>query len=224
MAFSTPPHSVQIQTTTGQLKLDCFHGMSLFLTSFLSLTGDPTAVLQCSSLASVDGETSSINHVQREQDSPRLRTLCKALCKCQPDLKQILCKPTWPRTCCLQQGITLLLINIDGNTTVRARIDFNGTLMHHHKHRHHSHRSRGILLRHRKQVSEAVREEYHLTPMDGNIQSRTVLLNGNALTVDSSGIIPSLEPVRVNSSELITVAPYSIVFVSMPNVSIPACI
>lgn len=73
-------------------------------------------------------------------------------------------------------------------------------------------------------MSEAVREEYHLTPMDGNIQSRTVLLNGKALTVDSSGTIPSLEPVRVNSSELITVAPYSIVFVSMPNVSIPACI
>lgn len=72
-------------------------------------------------------------------------------------------------------------------------------------------------------MSEAVREEYHLTPMDGNIRSRTVLLNGKALTVNSSGIIPSLQPVRVNSSELITVAPYSIVFVSMPNVSIPAC-
>ena len=72
-------------------------------------------------------------------------------------------------------------------------------------------------------MSEAVREEYHLTPMDRNIRSRTVLLNGKALTVDSSGIIPSLQPVRVNSSELITVAPYSIVFVSMPNVSISAC-
>ncbi|KAG6410452.1 hypothetical protein SASPL_128512 [Salvia splendens] len=122
----------------------------------------------------------------------------------------------------LSKGVTLLLINIDGSTTLRAKVDFNGTLKHnHHKHRHH--RSRGNLLRHRKQVSEAAREEYHLTPMDGNIRSRTVLLNGKALTVDSTGIIPSLQPVRVNSSELITVAPYSIVFVSMPNVSIPAC-
>lgn len=59
--------------------------------------------------------------------------------------------------------------------------------------------------------------------MDGNIQSRTVLLNGKALLVDSSGLIPALEPVRVNSSEPIKVVPYSIVFVSMPNVVIPAC-
>ncbi|XP_057767951.1 heparanase-like protein 3 isoform X1 [Salvia miltiorrhiza] len=121
------------------------------------------------------------------------------------------------------QGITLLLINIDGNTTVRAKVDFNGTLNHHHHHKHRHHRSRGNLLRHRKQMSEAVREEYHLTPMGGNIRSRTVMLNGKALSVDSSGTIPSLQPVRVNSSELITVAPYSIVFVGMPNVSIPAC-
>ncbi|KAL1553729.1 heparanase [Salvia divinorum] len=120
------------------------------------------------------------------------------------------------------QGITLLLINIDGNTTLRAKVDFNGMLKHHH-HKHTHHRSRGNMLHHRKQVSEALREEYHLTPMDGNIRSHTVLLNGKALIVNSSGIIPSLQPVRVNSSELITVAPYSIVFVSMPNVSIPAC-
>lgn len=132
------------------------------------------------------------------------------------------CNPALPETHSLQQGITLLLINIDGKTTVRVKIDFNGTL-HHHKHGHHSHGTRGDLLRQWKQASEAVREEYHLTPMDGNIQSRTVLLNGKALIVDSVGAIPSLQPARVNSSELITVAPYSIVFVSMPNVSIPAC-
>ncbi|KAI3446844.1 hypothetical protein Pfo_003509 [Paulownia fortunei] len=121
------------------------------------------------------------------------------------------------------QGITLLLINIDSNTTVQAKVDFNGTLMHLHKHRHHSHRSKVTPLPHSKQVSGTVREEYHLTPMDGNIQSQTVLLNGKALTVDSSGLIPALEPVTVNSSEPISVAPYSIVFVRMPHVAIPAC-
>ncbi|KAG8367474.1 hypothetical protein BUALT_Bualt16G0075800 [Buddleja alternifolia] len=123
------------------------------------------------------------------------------------------------------QGITLLLINIDGNTTVHAKVDFNGTLMLLHKHRHHKHHRSKVIPspHHIEQVSETVREEYHLTPMDGNIQSQTVLLNGKALTVNSSGLIPALEPVMVNTSEPITVAPYSIVFVRMQNVAIPAC-
>ncbi|KAL0337519.1 UNVERIFIED_CONTAM: Heparanase-like protein 3 [Sesamum calycinum] len=120
------------------------------------------------------------------------------------------------------QGVTLLLINIDGNTTVHAKVDFNGSLTSLRKHRHHRHRSTATPL-HNKQVSGKVREEYHLTPTDGNIQSRTVLLNGKALTVDSSGLIPVLEPVRVNSSEPIRVAPYSVVFVHMPNAAVPAC-
>lgn len=68
-----------------------------------------------------------------------------------------------------------------------------------------------------------MREEYHLTPLDGNITSRTVLLNGKALSVGSSGAIPALEPVTVTSSEAIKVDPYSIVFVHMPNVAIKAC-
>ncbi|GER49746.1 glucuronidase 3 [Striga asiatica] len=110
------------------------------------------------------------------------------------------------------QGITILLINIDGKTTVHARIDFYGIKPykhgHHHHHHHHLHRRR---------------EEYHLTPLDGNIQSRTVLLNGKPLTVGPAGIIPHLEPIMVSSLEPITVSPYSIVFVHMPYMRIPAC-
>ncbi|KAL8497804.1 hypothetical protein ACS0TY_021223 [Phlomoides rotata] len=121
------------------------------------------------------------------------------------------------------QGITLLLINIDENTTFEARVDFNGTLLTRHKHHYHRHRPSLTRLHHRKQALKTAREEYHLTPMDGNIQSQTVLLNGKALLIDSSGLIPALEPVTVNSSEPIRVAPYSIVFVSMPSVVIPAC-
>ena len=71
--------------------------------------------------------------------------------------------------------------------------------------------------------SDAEREEYHLTPKDGNIQSQTMLFNGNALNVDSSGNIPTLEPVFVNSSQPIIVAPFSIVFVHIPYVTPPAC-
>ncbi|KAL3824542.1 hypothetical protein ACJIZ3_020571 [Penstemon smallii] len=97
-------------------------------------------------------------------------------------------------------GITILLINLGGNTTVHAEIDING-----------------------KQESEMAREEYHLTPMNGNIQSKTVLLNGKGLRVGSSGTIPALRGVTANSLEPIKVAPYSVVFVHMPNVVIPAC-
>ncbi|KAK6126911.1 hypothetical protein DH2020_039341 [Rehmannia glutinosa] len=131
----------------------------------------------------------------------------------------------WHRLMGRQQGITLLLINIDGNTTVQTRVEFQGTLMRLHKRRHHHrHRPKVNPLHQRKQAFGSVREEYHLTPSDGNIQSQTVLLNRKPLTVDpSSGLIPALEPVRVNSSEPITVAPYSIVFVRMPYVAIPAC-
>lgn len=70
---------------------------------------------------------------------------------------------------------------------------------------------------------ETEREEYHLTPKDGNIQSQTMLLNGNALNLDSSGNIPNIEPVFVNSSQPIMVGPFSIVFVHIPYVVPPAC-
>ncbi|KAL0340471.1 UNVERIFIED_CONTAM: Heparanase-like protein 3, partial [Sesamum radiatum] len=63
----------------------------------------------------------------------------------------------------------------------------------------------------------------HLTPKDGNIQSQTVLLNGKALTVGSSGAIPALDPVTISLSKPITVAPFSIVFVHFPDVAMPAC-
>lgn len=122
------------------------------------------------------------------------------------------------------RGVTLLLINLDGNTTVQAELDFSGTSMPvHRRHRHYKHRSKVTLLPHDKQVSVATREEYHLTPMDGNIQSQTVLLNGKALTVDSSGAIPAMEPAFFNSSEPITVSPYSIVFVHLSSFVIQAC-
>lgn len=70
---------------------------------------------------------------------------------------------------------------------------------------------------------EAFREEYHITAKDGNLHSQTVLLNGKILSVNSSGNIPSLEPQHVNSSEPIMVAPFSIVFIHIPNIVLPAC-
>ncbi|KAJ8437105.1 hypothetical protein Cgig2_016848 [Carnegiea gigantea] len=130
----------------------------------------------------------------------------------------------------LSQGIMVLLINLDGNTTVKVDVAFNGGInllkMHHlhHKLRHRARaRARARAIRPHEQVQENVRAEYHLTAKDGNLQSQTMLLNGQILTVDSTGEIPSLTPVHVNSSEPISVGPYSIVFAHIPYILLPAC-
>jgi heparanase 1 len=75
-------------------------------------------------------------------------------------------------------------------------------------------------------LSEAAklsREEYHLTPKDGNLQSQHMLLNGNVLATDANGGIPKLEPVQVEGTQPITVGPYSIVFCHIPSFYAPAC-
>ncbi|CAA0813462.1 Heparanase-like protein 3 [Striga hermonthica] len=110
------------------------------------------------------------------------------------------------------KGITVLLINLDGETKVHVKLDFNTT---------HPHSSK----ENSKFVGDKLyREEYHLSPMDRNIQSRTVLLNNKALSVDSNGTIPALKPLRVASSKHVTVHPHTIVFVHIAGASVRACI
>lgn len=67
------------------------------------------------------------------------------------------------------------------------------------------------------------REEYHLTPLDGNLQSRTMLLNGKPLQLTENGNIPSLSPVLVNLKSPISIAPLSIKFIVFPNFRSPVC-
>ncbi|KAL5547723.1 hypothetical protein UlMin_002954 [Ulmus minor] len=119
------------------------------------------------------------------------------------------------------KGITVLLINLDNSTTTVAKLAFNGTYSLRQKHKFH--RSKTINLPRASLKSEMVREEYHLTPTGGVVTSRTMLLNGNILSVDSSGNIPSFKPIYVNSSEPLVVRPYSIVFAHIPYVVLPAC-
>ncbi|KAE7997651.1 hypothetical protein FH972_002266 [Carpinus fangiana] len=109
------------------------------------------------------------------------------------------------------KGITILLINLDNSTTIQAKVGFNSSWSFGHK------RNIFQLL----QVYE--REEYHLTAKDGNLHSQKVVLNGNILTVNSSGEIPPLEPLYANSSNPIKVDPFSIVFVHIPDLLLPAC-
>nr|GMC61416.1 heparanase-like protein 3 [Ipomoea batatas] len=122
------------------------------------------------------------------------------------------------------KGIALLLINLDGNTSAKVRVDFNGSSMEHSRHRDdHSLRMRAFLVPQIYELEAMSREEYHLTAKNGDLQSQTMLLNGKELGVDSSGQIPSLQPQFVSSSEPITVAPFSIVFAHIPYVVQPAC-
>lgn len=67
------------------------------------------------------------------------------------------------------------------------------------------------------------REEYHLMAKNGDLQSQILLLNGKILKLDSSGGIPPLEPILKRVSDPITVAPYSVVFVVIPNIKVSAC-
>lgn len=74
-------------------------------------------------------------------------------------------------------------------------------------------------------VSDATvsREEYHLTPKDGYLQSQTMLLNGSPLELTADGEIPSLNPILRDVNTPIHMDPLSIAFVVFPNFDAPSC-
>lgn len=115
------------------------------------------------------------------------------------------------------KGITLLLINLDGNTTVEVHVSTenvtgNGTLVTQQQNQtKFSGMSKG------SNIDVSTREEYHLTALNGDLHSQTVLLNGNILSVNSSGSVPPL----TSQSDPITVAPFSIVFAHIANSTVP---
>ncbi|XP_031371761.1 heparanase-like protein 3 [Punica granatum] len=125
-------------------------------------------------------------------------------------------------------GITLLLINLDGKMTAKVRVSVkddseNGTLIlpqeggPSHKDRLSS-TSRGSV------TNQSFREEYQLTAKAGDLQTQVTVLNGRILNVDSSGNFPELKPMILNQSDVVTIAPYSIVFVRFPGINITACL
>ncbi|KAL3748558.1 hypothetical protein ACJRO7_009747 [Eucalyptus globulus] len=67
------------------------------------------------------------------------------------------------------------------------------------------------------------REEYHLTPQGGHLQSQTMLLNGSPLELTRDGAIPPLKPNLVHADSLISVSPLSIAFIVLPNFDVQAC-
>lgn len=119
----------------------------------------------------------------------------------------------------------MLLINLDGNTTVQVHVSTenvasNGTWK---KHQHQARRTKFTRMSRGSKIDGNTREEYHLTAKDGDLHGQTMLLNGNILAVNSSGIIPHLEPIKTSLSDPITIAPFSIVFAHIANITVPAC-
>lgn len=113
-------------------------------------------------------------------------------------------------------------MNLDNTTTVVAKVELHKTFsLRHTKHMKSNKRATSQLPWDTN--GQIQREEYHLTAKDGNLHSQTMLLNGNALQVNSTGDLPPIEPIHINSTEPITIAPYSIVFVHMRSVVVPAC-
>ncbi|KAJ3695515.1 hypothetical protein LUZ60_000892 [Juncus effusus] len=124
------------------------------------------------------------------------------------------------------EGITLLLINLSGNTTAQISVSAQNKFHKNTKHHERESPSRkrfNHIKGYGKKSMGFTREEYHLTPKDGNIQSQTMLLNGNILAVDSSGNIPKLIPIEIDANQPIVVTPYSIVFVHIPYFYAPIC-
>ncbi|KAK7838008.1 heparanase-like protein 3 [Quercus suber] len=125
-------------------------------------------------------------------------------------------------------GITLLLINLDGNTTVQVRVSTennSGGTKNSSMHEIQIPRTRFATM-HRVRGSKRVndtRKEYHLTAKDGDLHSQTILLNGKILNIDSSGLIPPLIPIDVNQLDPIIVVPFSIVFAQIPYIKFSAC-
>lgn len=124
-----------------------------------------------------------------------------------------------------RKGITLLLINLSNQTQysigVEKSIDTNVLI------------KGSCFIRNLKKAVSWVgiktsgetfyREEYHLTPENGNIKSRTMFLNEKPLKLTNGGEIPILEPVFYDVFSPMVVPPLSIKFVVFPNFDAPVC-
>ena len=131
----------------------------------------------------------------------------------------------------MQQGITLLLINLSNSTgyNVTLENDLNVSVD-----RGTGHRRRHGSLTHglKRAVSwlggkpsgeGTKRDEYHLTAKDGHHQSRTMLLNGVPLELGDDGSVPALNPVPAAVASPVYLAPTSIAFVVLPRFEAKAC-
>ncbi|KAM0829670.1 hypothetical protein ACQ4PT_066734 [Festuca glaucescens] len=113
-------------------------------------------------------------------------------------------------------GVTVLLINLSNSTafnvTVAGDMDLHPP-------------PRKLLEAEAGAVCGGQREEYHLRPEGGDIQSSVVLLNGKPLALGPCGQIPELRPAVVadGCASPLRVEPHSIAFVRFTGFKAPAC-
>ncbi|XVF60285.1 hypothetical protein PTKIN_Ptkin08bG0033100 [Pterospermum kingtungense] len=67
------------------------------------------------------------------------------------------------------------------------------------------------------------REEYHLTPLNRDIQSDIVCLNDVPLNPTDSLDILAMDPILIDASSTISVASHSIIFVTIRDFNAPVC-
>ncbi|KAJ8643981.1 hypothetical protein MRB53_005729 [Persea americana] len=127
-------------------------------------------------------------------------------------------------------GITLLLINLSNSTKFHITIRNGMNIKLHEGEANHGEGSfmenfkKSVTWIGKKASNGAVqRQEYHLTPKDGNLRSQTMVLNGNPLKLTEDGTIPALDPILVDVNLPTSLAPLSIAFVTLPNFEAPAC-
>ncbi|KAK4395884.1 Heparanase-like protein 1 [Sesamum angolense] len=128
-------------------------------------------------------------------------------------------------------GITLLLINLSNETAYNVEVQSRNNAELSLKDRTGTKRNsfvhglkRSVSWIGNKASDEKLsREEYHLTPENGDLQSKIMLLNGNRLQLTETGDIPSLVPVLRDVNSPLSIAPYSIKFVVFPSFSSPGC-
>nr|XP_018678827.1 PREDICTED: heparanase-like protein 2 [Musa acuminata subsp. malaccensis] len=111
-------------------------------------------------------------------------------------------------------GVTLLLINLSDSITFEIEIN-GGT-----KSYEREIRSRPLA---KDDKDQSNREAFHLTPKDGDIQSTVMLLNGKELMLDGKNSIPALDPMVVEASDPLRIAPRSIAFVKLKDFNAAAC-
>jgi len=181
-------------------------------------------------MASANGEEWPMDNIQRDKQNTRICTPCTRICELYSPLFLTflyffaLCTDS-----CLfhffQQGITLVLINLDGNTTTEVVVTTKSAFVWSLKHHNHSTASNtkfNHVPRTRK-TNQFTREEYHLTAPSRNLHSRIMLLNGKVLAADQNGNITKLEPIKVDGLGSTRIAPFSIVFAHIPYFHAPAC-
>ncbi|XP_057519906.1 heparanase-like protein 1 [Amaranthus tricolor] len=127
-------------------------------------------------------------------------------------------------------GITLLLINLSKQTRFIVKLQ---NTMNKDVHISNGINSEGSFMRGLKKTVSWVgskasdgqlhREEYHLTPKEGNLQSQTMVLNGIPLQITEDGNIPNMEPVLVPVNSPLYISPLSISFIVFPNFDAPVC-